>query len=353
MDTNGHEFRRKNLRFVLTGLRGLDVSRSPMKSARSVCRDEADSSDKGRPTTRFGTIMSRIIRSRWARIRKVGLIRIIAATIFAWAGPGQAHPGVGIVRDSRGQVFYTDLANIWQLAPDGTKSIAVSNVHSHELSIDTEDNLYGEHLWYEGEKTGKWGHYVWKRTPAGRVEKMIPAREGFLNEYGFVRDKAGNVYWADRETKGGATIRKRTPDGMVRTVIHSGAFRDIGFMASSPDGTLYLNDRSDLIRIGADGRRDVMAKRLSGDSFSRSQRHEVQGICALDTGDVWVAVYERREVKRISRDGKVRVVARSTAPFRPTGVLATTDGHLWILEESMPSKARVRHILPDGKDLIF
>jgi hypothetical protein len=59
---------------VQTGLRGLGVSRSPMKSDRfdPVCRDEADSSDKDLPTTRFGPKVSRIVRSRRARIREVG-----------------------------------------------------------------------------------------------------------------------------------------------------------------------------------------------------------------------------------------------------------------------------------------
>ena len=282
------------------------------------------------------------------------LIGVIAgAFLFFLAISLQAHPGVGIVRDSRGNVFYTDLANIWRLAPDGTSSIAVSNVHSHELSIDAGDNLYGEHLWYEGDATGKWRHYVWKRSPDGKVDKLIPETEGFLNTYGFARDKAGNVYWVDRESKGGPTIHRRSPAGAVTTVIQSRAFRDIGFMACLPDGTLYLNDQGDLVRVGTDGRREMVAKRLSGDFFARSQRHKVQGICALDTGDVWVAVYARREIKRISRDGRVQVVARSSKPFRPTGVLATPDGHLWILEDSMPGKARVRHVLPDGRELVY
>src|SRR4030095_10158864 len=68
----------KSFHSVLTGLRGLEVSRSTMKSDRfdPVSRDEADSSDKGLPTTRFGPKASRIVRSRRARIREVGLTRI-------------------------------------------------------------------------------------------------------------------------------------------------------------------------------------------------------------------------------------------------------------------------------------
>jgi hypothetical protein len=64
--------------------------------------------------------------------------------------PVMAHPGVGIVQDSRGNVFLTDLKQVWKIAPDGQRSVAVPNVHTHELILDKDDNLYGEHLWYEG-----------------------------------------------------------------------------------------------------------------------------------------------------------------------------------------------------------
>ena len=263
--------------------------------------------------------------------------------------PAFCHPGVGIVRDGRGNVFYTDLAHVWQLAPDGTRSIAVSNVHTHELCVDSVDNLYGEHLWYEGDTTKKWGHYVWRRAPDGRVEKVIPPTTGFLTNYSFVRDAAGVMYWADREAKGGPAIRKRLPDGSITAVLQSASFHDIGFVTCSPDGTVYLIDRSDLIRVSRNGQMRVLAENLSGEQSKLNQRHKVQGLCADDAGNVWVAVYEQREIKKISPDGRVTVVARSPASYKPSGVLATPDGHLWILEDSLSDRARIRHIGPDGK----
>ena len=61
--------------------------------------------------------------------------------------PGSAlcHPPVGIVIDSKGNIFYSDLNHVWKIARDGTRSIAVENVHTHDLYIDKNDNLYGEH----------------------------------------------------------------------------------------------------------------------------------------------------------------------------------------------------------------
>lgn len=283
--------------------------------------------------------------------RRIVLVLVLTLAFCTGAHPTvHAHPGVGIVRDSSGNIFYTDLAQVWQLAPDGTKSVAVTNVHTHELCLDAADNLYGEHLWYEGDATRKWGHYVWRRSPNGRIERVIPPSEGFLSKYSFVRDATGNMYWADRESKGGPAIRKRVSDGSISTVVQSAALHDIGFMTCSPNGTVYLIDRSDLIKIGQDGQMQVLAQRLSGDRFKFKQRHKVQGLCADDAGNVWVAVSEGHTVKKVSKDGTVLVVARSSTASRPNGVLATPDGHLWILEDSLPNRARIRHVAPDGKE---
>ena len=93
----------------------------------------------------------------------------------------QAHPGIGIVMDSKGNVFYADLTHVWKITPDGERTIAVRDVHTHELYIDTHDNLYGEHEWYEGEATDKWSNHVWCLFNDGVLKKTIPDVEGFLD----------------------------------------------------------------------------------------------------------------------------------------------------------------------------
>lgn len=37
--------------------------------------------------------------------------------------PAQAHPGSGIVQDGRGNIFFTDLKQVWKITPDGQKSV--------------------------------------------------------------------------------------------------------------------------------------------------------------------------------------------------------------------------------------
>ncbi|HEY3051962.1 MAG TPA: hypothetical protein VGK04_01085 [Thermoanaerobaculia bacterium] len=255
---------------------------------------------------------------------------------------GLAHPAIGIVIDSRGNVFYSDLHHVWRIAPDGQKSIAVPNVHTHELCLDSADNLYGEHLWYEGEATNRWGHRVWKRTPDGRITTVIPATEGFLKNYSFVRDRAGNMYWVERTA---SEIRKRMTDGRIVAVAR-GKFRDARWMTVTPDGVVYMVDARDLLRI-ANGRITMLARNLSSYHLTRpfvGEHHFLMGLWTDPRGNVYVADYASGEVKRVSSDGRVTVVARSSQPWSPTGGVFDRHGSLWLLEYSVTNAVRVRRI---------
>ena len=77
---------------------------------------------------------------------------IVVLTFLIGSTIAFAHTGIGIVMDKHGNVYYTDLKQIWKISPDGTKRIVVPNVHTHELYLDSLGNLYGEHLRYEGEQ---------------------------------------------------------------------------------------------------------------------------------------------------------------------------------------------------------
>src|SRR5687768_15883654 len=79
------------------------------------------------------------------------------------------HPGVGIVRDRQGNVFYTDLTHVWRITPAGRKSIVVRDVHTHELAIDSLGNVYGEDSRYlgSGEGDDRWRTRIWRLGPDG------------------------------------------------------------------------------------------------------------------------------------------------------------------------------------------
>ena len=265
-----------------------------------------------------------------------------AALLFI-ATSAFAHPGVGIVVDSRGNVFYTDLKQVWRIAPDGTKTVAVRNVHTHELYVDSSDNLYGEHLWYNGERLDTWGSRVWRRSPDGRVVDIVPAHPGFNDTYSFVRDDAGNMYWAAREKN---EIQKRTPDGHIVTVARHD-FRDVRWMTVTPAGTVYLIDSLDLLEVRPTGAVRVVARNLSSPSVFRSiglDRHKVMGLWTDAAGNIYVTDTADRLVKKVTAAGRVTIIASSRFPWSPTGGTFDRAGNLWLLEYNVINEARARKI---------
>lgn len=276
---------------------------------------------------------------------RIGSLLLLTLCAF----PLAAHPGIGIVMDFQGNVFYTDLHQVWKIASSGQRSMVVPGVHTHELALDAAGNLFGEHLWYEGDATKKWGHYVWCLARDGKVSKVIPPTEGFLTHYSFVRDGQGTMYFAEGDPR--TVIRRRTDDGKV--VLHSpGPFRDIRWMHARPDGTLYVVDGADLRRVQTDGKVRTVSRGLSEKSIAQFQvqdHHRVMGLWTDAPGNAYVAVFGGRVVKKVTPGGLVSVVARSAPPWSPTGGLIAPDGSLWLLEYSVQNTARVRRITPDGK----
>lgn len=272
----------------------------------------------------------------------------VALTLLgAFSRPAVAHPGVGIVMDARGAVFYTDLTHVWRIAPNGARSIVVRNVHTHELCLDAEGNLYGEHLWYEGEATDKWGHYVWRLRPNGVLDTVIGPKEGFLTDYSFVRDRDGVMYWADRERN---EIRKRPPGGAI-TVLARHPFRDVRWMTATPSGVVYLTDDGDLLRVDRDGRVSVVAKDLREKKLTQvtvPERQTLMGLWTDPADNVYLAVWGGRMVKRVAPNGAMSVVARSALGWGPTGGLVAPNGDLWVLETSLTNAARVQRHARDG-----
>ncbi|MES2178903.1 MAG: hypothetical protein V4550_13660 [Gemmatimonadota bacterium] len=259
----------------------------------------------------------------------------------------RAHPPVSIVRDSHGNVYYSDLTHVWRLAPSGEKSIVVHNVHSHELYLDASDNLFGEHLWYEGDATKKWGYRVWKRAPDGRITDVIPATEGFRAHYSFVRDAEGTMYFADGLERA-AVIRKRTSAG-AETVLSKGPFTDVRWLAATPDGNVYLIDDGRLVRIDRAGQIRELVHDLRDRSVTRAlvdKRHSVMGLYPDGRGNVYVARYGTGEVLKVTSAGRITTVTTSTMPWSPSGVMVTPDGGLYVLEASVDNRVRVRLVKP-------
>ncbi len=276
---------------------------------------------------------------------------------LAFVSSAAAHPGVGIVMDRRGNVFYTDLAQVWRIDPQGRKSVAVRSVHTHELALDAAGNLYGEHLWYEGDATKQWGYRVWRLSPAGALTDVIPKQRGFLHDFSFVRDGAGNMYWAEGGAQRSQTlIRKRAPDGAISTLASCPGCRDVRWMTAAADGTVLFIDAGDLVEVSPAGALRTVAKDLQDRAFTQpqvNQPHLLMGLWTDAARNTYVAVYGARVVKKISPRGQVQIAVRSPFPWSPTGGFIAPNGDLWLLECSYTNAVRVRRIGKDGRATVF
>ena len=261
---------------------------------------------------------------------------VAALLLVLAAAAAHAHPPVGIVIDRAGNIYYSDLKQVWRVTPDGRKSVVVPHVHTHELYLDAAGNLYGEHLWYEGEKINRWDYYVWRRSPDGRVQTIVGPKREFRTDYSFVRDAAGNHYWADRDH--GAIMKNKA-------VLARGKFRDIRWMTVTPAGTVYLIDSTDLVQVSPRGTVRTVARNLSTSRFLRpdiSDHHLLMGLWTDARENVYVADYAHGEVKRVAPNGSVAVVAKSRLPWSVVGGTFAPNGELWLLEWSVSNEARVR-----------
>jgi sugar lactone lactonase YvrE len=189
----------------------------------------------------------------------------------------------------------------------------------------------------------------------GTLINITPVREGLPRDYGFVRDGAGNIYWADRSGK--TTIKKRSPDGKITT--HATAdndFRAVPWMTATRDGVLFLMDGGDLRRVAPDGKVTTVVNRLSGQKpppAGVGDRNYHMGLWTDKDGSAYVAVARERLVLRVGADGKADVFARSGESWSPSGGMFDSDGNLWLLEYNAANAVRARRIGRDGRERTF
>ena len=265
-----------------------------------------------------------------------------------------AHPGIGIVMDSKGNVFYTDLEHVWRIDPAGQVSRAVANVHSHELYLDPEDNLFGMHSWYNGEVLDTWGYFIWKRAPDGTVSKVVDNSEGFPENNLLVRDCYGNEFWTEGEV-GEQRIHKRSPKGKV--VSFDQLFEDVRWMHVAPGSEdLYLIDYTSVFHLAANGKLTMLSDDLAQKHVRMAfvgARHNLMGMWTDPDGALYVAVFGGKVVKKVSPSGQVSEVYRSPGKWSPTGGFLDAEENLWLLEYSTKNEAQVRKVSASGEEVIF
>ncbi|CAN5742824.1 hypothetical protein BH18ACI4_BH18ACI4_28820 [soil metagenome] len=301
----------------------------------------------------------------------VGIWMFLPATI-------QAHPASGIVVDSAGNIFFSDLETIWKFDTHGKLTVFRNGErgrHVHELAIDEQDNVFGADISYNP-ATERFVSDVWKMTPEGKFIYLLEPTERPPRGWSIWHDRSGNMYFVEQNnhTKHETLLLRRSPDGAV-TTFAGGAyghadgrgnlakFSIVGGMAFGPDGGLYLSDGAAVRKVATDGTVTTIAKgldfRTSEDQprFLAGLSGSLYGLHVDARGNVYVADAGNRRLVKIDSSGGVGIVSRAEPPYFPTGV-AGAGGNLYVLEigftlPNITTGPRVRKITADGKSTIL
>ena len=256
----------------------------------------------------------------------------------------KGHPGIGIVKDSKGNIYYTDLAKVWKISLDGRKTVIVTGVHTHELYIDEHDNLYGEHLWYNGESQNTWGFYVWCLKNTGQLVKEIDPTEGFRSDYSFARDSMGNMYWVERFTT--SRIMKKTKTGEI-IKLAEGKFGFIGWLSCTKNGSLYFTENNKLHKLSQDGKLETLANNIGSKSTDFSmmgKNYDSYGIWTDPANNVYLAMIDSKKVICIGVDGNLQTILTSNSMWTVCSGIFDNSGNMWVLENSLSNEVRARKI---------
>ncbi len=262
-----------------------------------------------------------------------------------------AHPGIGLVYDGDQTIYYTDLVHIWKLNTDtGESSIFLENLHSHELWLDGDGALYGEHYWYDQSK-GVFKHYIWMATPDGELNKISDTIEGENDHFSFIRSSITESY----STRSRESMYELIKSNSDTTIV----FPD--FALTSP-GWMYLTSNSEVLILDRNLGMDEISLHkvnfaesshlLIADNikigklpFSLLDHHSsVYGIWEDDQANIFVSLYGGRQVIRIDENLTRETVINTSFFWSPINGVFDSNNNLWLMEASLRGKVRVRKV---------
>ncbi len=278
--------------------------------------------------------------------KKSFMIRVFLLFIsIVWTQFGWSHPGIGLVYDGEHSIYYTDLNHIWVLdTRTGEQRIAVENIHSHELCLDNEGQLYGEHYWYDN-SGDLFKNYIWKLDQEGNLSTIREVQPGENVDFGFVRDSKFRSY-SLRSEKGKSSVV--LTDSIGSEVIYRDNFNKPGWFYLSPENTLYFTDYPTLYRLKDNSLRPL-AKDLNDSRFPFSiqpEEHHLYGIWTDSSQNIFIAQYGGRAVKKIYPNGEIKRVYTSAFFWSPINGVFDKNQQLWLMESSLNGKTRLRKIDP-------
>lgn len=242
-----------------------------------------------------------------------------------------AHPGSAITVDRSGRIYFIDTTRdrLWRLDPDGRFTTVTDGAHSNLLAATPAGHLWMVYRYFPSEM--RW--ILRGVSPEGEVrdyERVTP-----VPAYGDVMlalDTAANLYYL-----GMTELLRVAPDSSLsvwaRPIVMTGA----RYGVLGPDSAIYVADSNRVLRVPPGGPAAVLAGGYdagSADGEGAAARFDrPMGLAVDDSGNVYVADYGNRRVRRITPTREVTTVYRETWPWMPTGV-AVLGPDVYVLERA-------------------
>lgn len=261
-----------------------------------------------------------------------------------------AHPGIGLVYDGESTIYYTDLVHIWKMdTQSGEASIFLENIHSHELWLDIDGSLYGEHYWYD-ESNQVFKHYIWMATTDGELTKISDTIVGENDHFSFIRENQYTSYSFSPFNSDFQFIKEISDS--IKVFIAT-TLTNPGWMYLAQDSSIILSNRTSdnanqILSINlSNGNTKTLADNITISKLPFSfldDSHQVFGIWQDDQANIYVALYGGRQVVRIDHEMNQETVLESSFFWSPVNGVFDSNNDLWLMEASLRGKVRVRKV---------
>lgn len=314
------------------------------------------------------------------RILRVAVLLLLAQALSPVPAHAQSGWGLGVVN---GEFYFTDLTRgrVVKLASTGRVHSLIEDVHCHNLAPGYDGRVYGEAV---GANQGGMGEEmaIWRLTPSGERSWLMPPTAPPTEGVWIARDELGNTYAWQGELGRVSRIVKRTPAGEVIALAgaawgqadgrgDAAQFGQVGGLAVTRDGVVYLADSGHLRRLAPDGvvhtlARDLLSPKTGGVPGHAYLFNHSVGLAVSADGVVYLADHYNRRVVRWDQARGTAVIWESAEAWLsrltgggiawyPGGV-ATEDSGVYVLEvlqvpgllADLVGSPRIRRIAPDG-----
>jgi hypothetical protein len=288
-------------------------------------------------------------------------MRVLLAILLALlASAAQAHPPYGLVADSRGNVYFSDLEAVWRLAPDGRLDLfrpASEGFHVHELTLAADGAVEGDVNGYDP-ATETFSTGLWNRSADGLERWLLEPPTAPPRGLGTFSDSRGNRYtaqWVSSEDRRTMLFRRSADERVDLLYGPSDAARrfrqvlisSVGGMAATADGGMLFADGRALRRVSSAGEVTTLHEASEGTAF--------RGISIAPDGRALAADFAGKAVVAVSSDGTAELLYREPDAWLPTAALIV-GGRLLVLEANSDHHAqddRVRLIeVADGRSRV-